>query len=201
MRGHDRKRPNLPGLSAPGAAGVSLLELLVAVGLFTVLTAALLSWVWTFQHSSGLLNRSLERDENLRLAPLLLARYLSSAGNGQWGGSWQGIDTGDSMLRVQADIDGDEGFPDGRLDGRFERLWLSRSRSDLRLRSGGGSFQPLLTRITGFTVRRPAVTLLAIDVEGESSPMPGSPWRPKEILKIDFFLSNYRPSLLPPEDP
>lgn len=183
------------------AAGASLLELLMAVGLFMVLTGALLSWVWMFQQAGGRLNRALERDENLHLAPLLLTRLVSSAGNQQWKHGWTGLSLDDSLVEVRADLEGEDGFPDGTLAGRFEDLRLDRRDSQLSLRSGGGSFQPILTKITGWTATRPADTVLRLTVQGRAAPTPGSSRQDEEILEVEVFLPNYRANLFPEEVP
>ncbi len=187
---HGRVRP------AGRQTGASLVELLVAITLSMVLSGALLSLVWSFQQWSGRLQRTLERDENLRLAPLLLSRYLASAGSRRWEGNWRGVQVRGSTLEVRADVEGKDGFPDGRLDGGFERVALWQDGENLKLRSGRGSFQPLLMRVSSWTAERPHDQLLLLKVHARSRPVPGSAAAdPDEEQEIAVHLPNYRPNL------
>ncbi len=190
--------PSAPGGSA--SIGASLVELLVALGLSILLSTALLSWVWSYQQWSGRLSRALERDENLRLAPVLLAGYLSGAGNQRWRHGWPGLEWTGAGLHVQADIEGPNGFPDGKLEGRFERFWLRQQGHQFRLRSGRGGYQPLLTRVSGWAIDRPTSQLLKVSVQGRALAAPGqSRVGLDESLQLEFFLPNFRSSLFPEE--
>ena len=56
--------------------GFSLLELLIGVALATLLSLGFVSLAEGYQQVDRTLHQTLERDENLRLAPLLLSRFL-----------------------------------------------------------------------------------------------------------------------------
>ncbi len=184
----------------PRSRGFSLIELLVSLALSALLTVAFFSMVNQFQQWNSNLHLVMERDENLRLTPLLLARYLSPAGNARWGHPWRGFEQQRNQLRIRSDLTGDDGFPDGSLGDRFERIDLRQRRTQLQMRINRGSYQPLLENVSAMEITAHSRFLLGLRVRAASSRpllVLGKPL--EETLELDFLLWNYRPNLFAEE--
>lgn len=125
--------------------GFTLIELLVGLLLSLLLLSMLFSLFNSMQRHILLLEGVFERDQNLMLAPLLLTRLIKPAGCHRSTGS--SVELNGRELTAQSDIDGNEGFPDGRLESSFEEIGLSAREGALRLRSGSGRRQPLVQHI------------------------------------------------------
>jgi len=175
--------------------GFTLIELLVGLALSVILGLALLSFVQQFQNWNSNLGLLMERDEQLRQAPLLLSRYLAAAGNNRFQ-SGDGLQVGLDRIRARADLEGEDGFPNNRLGEAFEAVTLRRGPEDLQLQSGKGGFQPLLKHIQDFSASQWDPPLLKIRVGArtgrELQAIGGRAERDVEIL---IYIWNYRPNL------
>lgn len=176
--------------------GFTLLELMVALLVSVILFVACFSVFGRFQILASNLNLILERDENLWLAPLLFSRWISTAGNNRWTQSWEGLSIGDEEMAVNSDLDGPDGFPDSQLDSRFEAVVLRRNGSTLQLKSGPGSFQPVLKNISQFQVHDQNLPLLTVQISAVTErPLWFFRRHLSESTILKFYLWNYRPNL------
>ena len=176
--------------------GFTLLELMIALLLSIILFLACFSMfnrleIWAFN-----LNLFLERDENLWLAPLLFSRWVSSAGNNRWTESWDGLWIQAGQMAVNSDFDGPDGFPDTHLDSRFEAIVLRRKGTNLQLKSGSGSFQPLLRNISQFQADDRNLPLVRVQISAVTQrPLRDLQQHLSESTTLIFYLWNYRPNL------
>ncbi|MFQ5741802.1 MAG: prepilin-type N-terminal cleavage/methylation domain-containing protein [Acidobacteriota bacterium] len=176
--------------------GFSLLELLIALALSTLLALAFFSLVTRFQKWTSNLHLLLERDENLRLAPLLLSRYLKPAGNNRWELSWSGLSGQGEGLEIRSDMDGSEGFPDRRLESPFESVALRSQDNQLQLKSGQGTFQPLLKNISALDEVRLTPPTVSLRLTGVADwKLTDADSKIPEPVALCFFIWNYRPNL------
>ena len=180
----------------PAEKGFSLIETVIAISCSTLLLLALLSTTGSILLRLGDLNRALERDENLELAPLILAPLLSQAGNNMAFSSQPAVELQGEELVVRSDSSGAGGFPDGALDGPFEWLGLKQKGDQLYIRSGQGSYQPMLKHITEAGWLLQDDLLLQVHLAARfSTPVPVAPSRRQ--LELDLFLFNRRSGLFP----
>ena len=99
----------------PTEKGFSLIETVIAISCSTLLLLALLSTTGSILLRLGDLNRALERDENLELAPLILAPLLSQAGNNMAFSSQPAVELqGEELARIDHRFgnEGDFGRPE-----------------------------------------------------------------------------------------
>ncbi len=175
--------------------GFSLIELLIGLALSVTLGLALLSFVRQFQNWNANLGLLMERDEQLRQAPLLLARYLAGAGNNGWVDR-DGLETGAGSVRAKADLDGEEGFPDSRLGAAFETVTLRQGENDLQFQSGRGGFQPLLKNIEGFQPSQWDPPLLRLKVAARAGrELQSVGGRADQEIEVLVYVWNYRENL------
>ncbi len=132
--------------------GFTLIELIISMLLSITLFLAFFSLFERFEIWTLNLNLMLERDENLWLSPLLLSRWITPAGNNWWTDSWTGLTIEPEEIGVSSDMEGPDGFPDSQLSSPFERITLRQRNSELQLKSGNGSFQPVLENISRLQV-------------------------------------------------
>ncbi len=131
--------------------GFSLLECMISLLLGTVVLGALMAGLTQFQRLAEALQNLGERDRDHQLALVLLARWVLPAGNGL--DMPPSVTASGPELEVRADLEGDEGFPDGDLDDPFERIALRAADGSLQLRSGQGRFEPFARHIGAATFR------------------------------------------------
>lgn len=180
----------------PRNSGFTLLELLVAVTLSLSLFLAVLALFQTFQVNTYNLELALERDENLWLAPLLLSRWVSPAGNNRWEESWEGFSTESGELRVNTDIDGPDGFPDGQLASSFEAIAVRGAATGLQLKSGKGSFQTLLKNISLLQLENQDLPLMRLRISARTErPLLNLNESLSSSTLAGFYLWNYRRNL------
>ena len=148
--------------------GSSLIELLVALFVGTLVAGGAFLCVLQFQKTADLLTNLLDRDGSLIVAPLLLERWIGPAGC-HLDEAAQGVDLSESVLRVRADFNGPDGLPDGALDSSFESIEIRSSGSSLQLRSGSGNFQPVLNFVTTARFALESESLIRIDLRLASS--------------------------------
>ncbi len=176
--------------------GYSLIELLWVTFLGTLLVGGLLSAVHQAQTWTSNLGLLVESEENAALVPLVLSSFVTSAGNNRFAGSWEGFSITGDEVSLLSDISGPDGRPDESLTDPFERVHLRAKEGNLQLRSGDGSFQPILVGVSAFSADRPSQSLSLFEVESATS---------RELLatrktvttRIQLLLAlpNYRPNL------
>ncbi len=174
--------------------GFTLIEVVVAITCSTLLFLALFSTCESLLSWMGRFNSALERDENLDLAPLILAPLLTQAGNNYGAFPQAPIELREGELVVRSDISGTQGFPDGDLDDPFELCSIRQSTKQLQIKSGRGSYQPLLNHVAGVSWFLEGEGLLNVNLEALSSG-PGSGPLSRRRLELTLFLPNLQPSL------
>ena len=183
-----------------GERGFSLIESLLATAASALLFSLFLGVFDQAQTTVTNLTRLMERDRNLILAPVLLGGWILGAGNREWSRTGDGIVIQSGVLRIESDLGGNDGFPDGRVDGNFERLSLRCRTDHLQLKSGGGSFQSVLKQIRHWEIRMDG-RALSLDLTGAVSPnLLHWKWDGKTTETIRYTLQNYRPNLFPPRN-
>lgn len=178
--------------------GVSLIELLVALCIMSLLSVVFLQLLASFVTWTVNLNQILERDENLRLLPLLLGRQLPHAGNRAWSSAGEGISVAGGILSVQSDIDGPAGFPDGSLDSSFEDVQIRLFNDTIQLRSSTGGFQPLVKNASAFEASL-GIRLVRVEVTATSQALFRVRRDSLDSIHIVYCLWNLRPELFPPD--
>ena len=182
-----------------GFSGFSVIELIMALSLSALLVTGFLSFTDRLQKLSSDLHQLLQRDENLLQAPLLLSRFLSAAGNGALQQGFAGVELTGDVLSVRSDFTGpDLGFPDGRLESPFERVAFRQHRDHLQIRSGNGSFQPLLSGIGTLETELYGSNLLKVRLQAATSTLLSTGDQASHQVELDFFLWNQRPNLFWP---
>ncbi len=183
-----------------GERGFSLIESLLATAASALLFSLFLGVFDQAQITVTNLTRLMERDRNLILAPVLLGGWILGAGNREWNRDGDGILIQSEILRIESDLDGNDGFPDGRVDGNFESLSLRCQTDHLQLKSGAGSFQAVLKHIRQWETLANG-RLLTLRLTGAvSPPLLHWKWDGETTETIQFTLRNYRPNLFPPRD-
>jgi len=183
-------------------AGYTLIELLLALLLTTVLITAAFSALQSVQIWSQNLDQLVGRDENLRTAPILLVRWIAHAGANRHSQRWPGISLGTGTLQVQSDFDGEAGFPNGKLTESFENLSIRLMKNELQVRSGSGNFQPFLKQITAFDARLESPSLLLIELNSTTSTtLAGIKENRAAAVALRTWLPNYASNLFPEKLP
>ena len=185
---------------AEGERGFSLIESLLATAASVLLFSLFLGVFDQAQTTVTNLTRLMERDRNLILAPVLLGGWILGAGNREWNRTGNGILIQSGVLQIESDLDGQNGFPDGRVDGNFESLSLRCRTNHLQLKSGGGSFQLVLKQIRQWEIRLDGRSLI-LSVTGAVSPNLLH-WKSdgETTGTIRYTLRNHRPNLFPPRN-
>ena len=182
--------------------GFSLLEATITLlisSLFLLSFFSLVDQLNTWTLNLGLL---LERDSNLWLSPLLLSRWILGTGNNHWQQAWKGVNLRNRVLELKSDIDGPRGFPDLELASSFEKLVLRCSPPGLQVKSGEGSFQPLLGSISSFQVEDSRMPLLRVRLSAATvRPLFRLKESASESAEIVVLLRNYRPNLFSEKPP
>ena len=183
-----------------GERGFSLIESLLATAASVLLFSLFLGVFDQAQTTVANLTRLMERDRNLILAPVLLGGWILGAGNREWNRTGDGILIQSGVLRIESDLDGEDGFPDERVDGNFESLSLRCRTDHLQLKSGGGNFQSVLRQVRRWEVQMDGRSL-NLRVTGAVSPNLLH-WRSdgETTETIRYTLRNYRPNLFPPRN-
>ncbi len=182
--------------------GFSLVEMMLALALGSIVLGALLSGLHQTQIWAGNLSSLALRDSNLQLAQLLLSRLISSAGSNLRPSGQPSVEIQAGQLILRADLTGAaEGFPDGSLNDPFESLALRQRDGRLQLRSGNGSFQSVLEPVESFEVQWQSPRLLRLRLmaptDGE---LAGIGRSLSESLELWHSLPNLRPNLFAEED-
>ena len=178
----------------PAEKGFTLIEILVAITCSTILFLALFSSFTSVLSWMGRLNNALERDENVDMVPLILAPLLPHAGNNRQAFPRPPVERHDGELIVRSDTSGAGAFPDGRLDGPFELLSFRQGTDQLQMKSGQGSYQPLVNHVAGVIWLLEGEEILHLDLEARSSG-PGSGPLSRRRLQFSLFLPNLQRTL------
>lgn len=185
-----------------GSRGYTLIELLIALLLTSILITSSFSTFQAVQLWWQNFEQMVSRDENLRTAPVLLVRWLTPAGSNRHGYSWTGVALDEKLLEVKSDFDGEAGFPDGQLTESFEKVAIRLKNNELQIRSGNGSFQPFLKQVTRFEPVSESSSELLIHLEGTTAArLAGSGEDLTESLVIRTWLPNYVDNLFPEKLP
>ena len=179
----------------PRNEGFSLIEVLVALGISSLALIAFLGAIQQFQ----VVNRDLalldERDSNLGLAPLLLTKWITGAGNNRWNQGWDGLYVDDDRIDARSDSEGPDGFPDKQLTESYETVSIRQKGNDLQLKSGSGTFQPALKNVSSFGVESEP-PFLSLRLRGITDrPLLTSRAPLEAEMQLDLYLWNYRPNL------
>lgn len=185
-----------------GQSGYTLIELLMALLLTSLLVVSAFSALQTVQLWWQNLEQMISRDENLRTAPLLLVRWIAPAGTNRHNSTWTGVAANGSALELRADFDGSSGFPDGQLTESFERVTIRLKENELQIRSGNGSFQPFLKHISQFAVEAESPFRVILDLEAVT-PTRLSGLQETQAANLVFrtSLPNYFDNLFPEQLP
>jgi len=152
-------------------AGSSLLE--VVVGL-CVSTLVMVYGLVVFRELAQVVERLSDLigvREQVSLAPALLSSWTLGCGSGLPTGD--GLSVEDDRVSLRGDIDGSGGFPDTVLDDPFEAVEIMAGGDSLRIRSGQGSWQPMLDGVAAVTFSRPSAGLLEVGLEVVGRRAPG----------------------------
>jgi hypothetical protein len=171
------------------------MELMIGLALTSLLLSALFLCFRQLQILAADLSQVVQTDQNLALYPILLNGWFAAAGNKSSAGAWEGVSLQHEGVTVRGDVDGDDGFPDGDIADSFETLSLRRSGDILQLKSGQGSFQPVMNNLAALSVSQESENLLQILIETTSEPVPtGNRFKPIR-LQLKVHLWNYRRNL------
>ena len=177
-------------------AGHSLLETMVASAISIIVFAGFFAIFGQFQTWSSDLSLLLERDANLWLAPLLFSRWIPPTGNNRWDSAWSGVTVQADRLELNSDIHGPGGFPDSQLSSSFEALVLRSSNFNFQVKSGTGSFQPVMKNIADFQVDARDLPLISILLSTATDrPLFATQENLFQSTRFLFFLRNYRSNL------
>ena len=186
------------GFCVQRSNGYSLLELLVVLTISTILISALIlsfNYVQILAHDISLLT---DRNGNLWIAPLLLVQWIAGVGNNRWNLEWDGMIVIEGMSLFKSDTDGKGGFPDQELSSSYEDIALRHREEVLSMRSGEGSFQPVLRSISSFETERLAGDLLLLKLSGRTDhPLKTTGEQNLESVEMKIHLWNYRENLFP----
>lgn len=179
----------------PKNKGATLIEALIALAIGSFLFVTFLAAVAPVQSLTWDLSALHDRDAALCLAPPLLCKWISGAGN-QRTDRAACVRAEEGTLHLTSDTDGPSGFPDGDIDDSYESVSIRQNGSDLQLKVGAGSFQPVFRNISTFAIDTDDPRLLRLRLDGEIDkalirvPSVG----PKQ-MSFDVYLWNFRPSL------
>lgn len=200
MRPLDSQRRSHGAGTGKGEWGFSLIESLLATTVSVLLFALFLGALDQAQATVINLTRLMERDRNLILAPVLLSGWILGAGNREWRRDGEGILIQSGILRIESDLEGNDGFPDDRVDGNFESLSVRCRDDHLQLKSGRGNFQSVLKQIRQWEIEMQGRSL-TLRVTGAVNPnLMHWKMNGETTETIQYTLRNYRPNLFPPRD-
>lgn len=179
-----------------GSCGYSLLELLLVISISTILISALMLSSNYIQVIAYDLNLLADRNANFWITPLLLLQWTTGAGNNRWKQDWKGVALADELYFFKSDIDGESGFPDQQLTGSFENIALRHQEKVLSMRSGLGSFQPVIRSVFSFEIEKVREDLLVIRWSGVTENPLKTTAEPDLVLAMmKLRLWNYRENL------
>jgi len=176
--------------------GFSLVEILVSITVSTILLGILFTVCIRVENLTGRISEDLEKRTSLRMAPLLLSRWIKEAGMNLNVPGDEYLQAAGSEVRVKSDRTGNDGLPDGDTEDSFEDIRIRTINNELKIRSGNGTYQPFLRGISTLSASRQGRELLSLELEsGENRAGAGQTYRIKAMLR----LWNDRPNLFPKE--
>ncbi len=179
----------------PKNKGATLIEALFALAIGSILFVAFLGAVAPVQSLSWDLSALHDRDSTLCLAPPLLCKWITGAGNNR-AGSAASVRTEEGTLQLQSDMDGSNGFPDGDVEDNYESIAIRQNGSDLQLKSGNGSFQPAFRNISTFQSETGDLRLLRLRLAADvDKTLIRVPLTGRKQVWFDVYLWNFRPNL------
>lgn len=176
-------------------SGATLIEALLGLAIGSLLFVAFLGGVAPVQSLTWDLSALHDRDSTLCLAPLLFCKWISGAGNNRPHVS-ASVRNETGVLRLESDMDGTDGFPDGDVNDNYESISIRGNGADLQLKSGNGTFQPVFRNVGTFqaVVTNPTLLRLKMGAEVDKT-MIRVPSIGLKHLSFDVYLWNFRPNL------
>ena len=133
-------------ISAHTTRGFTLIEILIATAIGSLVLAAIVDTFVTQRKSYDLQEQMAEMTQNARIGVEMLSREVRMAGYDPTGANFDAIPYDNTKLQVQADLNGD-----GDLDDTDETITYFRDAATLQIiRETNGSQQPLVENITAF---------------------------------------------------
>jgi len=128
--------------------GFSLIELLISMAIGLSLIAAISSTFMIQRDSYNIQEQIIEATQTARVALNMLSREIHTAGYDPTGAGFYGITYNSDELRILADLDAD-----GTTGGSNEDITYQyhSDYSQIRRKTGNGSFQPFAENIQNFT--------------------------------------------------
>jgi hypothetical protein len=175
--------------------GTTLIETLIALAISLVLFLSFLAAVAPVQSLTWDLSALHDRDATLCLAPPLFYKWISGVGNNRANRAVC-VRTGPQTLQLESDTDGSDGFPDGDVEDSYESITVRGKGSDLQLKIGAGSFQPVFRNIATFEAQVVDPQLIGLKIEGEvDKTLIRVPSAGPKPMSFDVYLWNFHPSL------
>ncbi len=175
--------------------GVTLIEALLALAIGSLLFVAFLAAVAPVQSLTWDLSALHDRDSTLCLAAPLLCKWASGAGNNR-ADRPSCVRAQGGILHLESDMDGSSGFPDGDVEDTYESVSIRGNGSDLQLKSGDGSFQPVFRNVRSFQadITDPGLLRLRLAAEVDKT-LIRVPSTGRQLMTFDVYLWNFRPNL------
>ena len=134
-------------ISAHTTRGFTLIEILIATAIGSLVLAAIVVTFVTQRKSYDLQEQMAEMTQNARIGVEMLSREVRMAGYDPTGVNFDAIPYDTTKLQVQADLNGD-----GDADDTDETITYFYDATALQIiRQANGSQQPLVENITAFT--------------------------------------------------
>ncbi len=177
-------------------SGVSLVEALISMVIFLIVTLGALGLVDRFQSLAWNLNLLQEKEANVSAAPLLLARWILPAGNNRFASNCIGVSGDQNTLQIRSDIDGPSGFPDTTLAQSYESISVRRNGSDMQVQSDQGGFQPVLKNVSQLEFRAD-LPVIEVSISGQVDRRTLAMAAPPVVdqTTMRFYAWNYRRNL------
>ena len=134
-------------ISAHTTRGFTLIEILIATAIGSLVLAAIVDTFVTQRKSYDLQEQMAEMTQNARIGVEMLSREVRMAGYDPTGANFDAIPYDTTTLQLQADLNGD-----GDPDDTDETIIYFYDATALQIiRQANGSQQPLVENITAFT--------------------------------------------------
>lgn len=179
----------------PKNRGATLIEALLALAISWIILVAFLGAIRPLQTLAWNLSAFHDRDSTLCLAPPLLCKWTAGAGNNRAKESANCLKQA-GVLYLRSDSDGADGFPDGDLDESYESISIRQNGTDLQIKSGNGTFQPVFRNVSTLEVETidPLVVGLKIGAQTDKTLL-GTPQTEPRRAAFQVYLWNRRPNL------
>jgi hypothetical protein len=172
-----------------------LIEALLALAIGLIIFIAFVGAIAPVQSLGWNLSALHDRDSTLCLGPPLLCKWTAGAGNNRPNDNSTCLEEA-GMLHVRSDTDGTHGFPDGDLEESYESISIRRNGSDLQIRSGVGSFQPVFRNVAAFEADTTDPQLLCLKLGAQTDKtLVRMPETGPSLVSFQVYLWNRRPNL------